>query len=80
MADSPKEFDEAEFEQKLLRLKDTQESIQGMSAWCLQKRAYHKKIVTIWLNVLKQGKNWSPGHLRVGYQVVVICCWLVILI
>lgn len=51
-----KEFNEIDFEQKLLKIKDTQESIQGLSAWCLQKRAYHKKIVAAWLNVLKQGK------------------------
>lgn len=54
MEDS-KEFNEVEFEQKLLKLKDTQEGIQGLSMWCLQKRENHKKIVATWLNVLKQG-------------------------
>ncbi|XP_035775257.1 uncharacterized protein LOC118457633 isoform X2 [Anopheles albimanus] len=50
------EFDVAAFEQKLRDLKDTQESIQHLSAWCLQRRAHHKKIVTSWLNILKQVK------------------------
>lgn len=49
-------FDANDFEQKLTKLKDTQEGIQGLSAWCLQKRSHHKKIVATWLNVLKNGK------------------------
>lgn len=53
----PEEFDQQHFEKKLLNLKDTQESIAALSSWCLQKRANHKKIVSSWLNVLKQGKN-----------------------
>lgn len=51
------EFDSMEFEQRLTGLKDTQDSIQTMSAWCLKNRTHHKKIVCSWLNVLKQGKN-----------------------
>ncbi|XP_055591692.1 nuclear receptor coactivator 6 isoform X2 [Uranotaenia lowii] len=50
------EFDVPGFETKLRDLKDTQDGIQQMSAWCLQRRAHHKKIVTSWLNVLKQVK------------------------
>lgn len=50
------EFDVPAFEQRLKELKDTQDSIQQLSAWCLQRRAHHKKIVTSWLNVLKQVK------------------------
>lgn len=50
------EFDVPGFEQRLRDLKDTQDSIQQLSAWCLQRRAHHKKIVNSWLNVLKQGK------------------------
>lgn len=52
------EFDVPAFEQKLKELKDTQDSIQQLSAWCLQRRAHHKKIVTSWLNILKQGKTF----------------------
>lgn len=50
------EFDPIEFEKRLTNLKDTQDSIQAMSAWCLQNRSHHKKIVTSWLSVLKQGE------------------------
>lgn len=50
------DFDSTEFEKRLTNLKDTQDSIQAMSAWCLQHRTGHKKIVTSWLAVLKQGE------------------------
>ncbi|XP_063367063.1 regulation of nuclear pre-mRNA domain-containing protein 2 [Cydia amplana] len=50
------EFNTLTFEKKLLQLKDTQESIQGLSSWCLKQRAHHKKIVASWLNVLKRVK------------------------
>lgn len=52
---SVKSFDADDFEKRLTLLKDTQESIQGMSSWCLQNRAFHKKVVNSWLTVLKQG-------------------------
>ncbi|XP_017465903.1 PREDICTED: uncharacterized protein LOC108358897 [Rhagoletis zephyria] len=47
-------FDEEFFETRLEALKDTQEGIQQLSAWCLQQRPHHKKIVTCWLNVFKR--------------------------
>lgn len=50
------EFDSIDFEKRLLNLKDTQESIQVMSTWCLQHRKNHKKVVSGWLTALKQGK------------------------
>lgn len=50
------EFDTERFEKKLLNLKDTQDSITGLSKWCLAKRVAHKQIVRSWLNVLKQGE------------------------
>ncbi|CAK1547694.1 unnamed protein product [Leptosia nina] len=50
------EFNTLEFEKKLAQLKDTQESIQGLSSWCLKQRPHHKKIVSSWLNVLKRVK------------------------
>lgn len=57
------EFDSTEFEKRLTNLKDTQDNIQAMSAWCLQHRSFHKKIVTSWLLVLKQGKQTvTPGQ------------------
>lgn len=54
---STDEFDVIQFEKKLTTIKDTQESIQTVSQWCLDNRAHHKKIVSSWLNVLKQGKS-----------------------
>ncbi|XP_048004711.1 formin-like protein 3 isoform X2 [Leguminivora glycinivorella] len=50
------EFNTLTFEKKLMQLKDTQESIQGLSSWCLKQREHHKKIVASWLNVLKRVK------------------------
>lgn len=51
------EFDTVEFEKRLTNLKDTQDNIQALSAWCLQNRSHHKKIVASWLTVVKQGKK-----------------------
>ena len=53
------DFDAEQFERRLHALKDSQESIQGLSAWCLDRRHHHKKIVTTWLQVLKKGKSFS---------------------
>lgn len=50
------EFDSEKFERKLLSLKDTQDSITGLSKWCLSKHAAHKQIVKSWLKILKEGK------------------------
>lgn len=50
------EFNTLAFEKRLMQLKDTQESIQSLSSWCLKQREHHKKIVASWLNVLKRVK------------------------
>lgn len=50
------EFNTLAFEKRLMQLKDTQESIQSLSSWCLKQRTHHKKIVSSWLNVLKRVK------------------------
>jgi hypothetical protein len=52
------EFDCERFEKKLLNLKDTQDSITGLSKWCLSKHAAHKPIVKSWLKILKEGKQY----------------------
>jgi hypothetical protein len=49
------DFQEDNFEQKLLGLKDTQDSIQSLSSWCLKYQQQHKKVVGCWLHVLKKG-------------------------
>ncbi|XP_012262702.2 uncharacterized protein LOC105689903 isoform X1 [Athalia rosae] len=50
------EFDVELFEKRLQSLKDSQESIQALSSWCLERRPHHKKIVATWLQVLKKVK------------------------
>ncbi|XP_012276168.1 uncharacterized protein LOC105697431 isoform X2 [Orussus abietinus] len=50
------DFDVELFERRLHTLKDSQESIQSLSAWCLERRQHHKKIVATWLQVLKKVK------------------------
>lgn len=50
------EFNATDFELRLTNLKDSQESIQAMSSWCLKHRPNHKRVVSSWLNVLKQVK------------------------
>ncbi|XP_068624041.1 uncharacterized protein [Battus philenor] len=54
--DETEEFNTLTFEKRLTQLKDTQESIQSLSSWCLKQRDHHKKIVSSWLNVLKRVK------------------------
>lgn len=49
------DFESERFERKLVNLKDTQDSITGLSKWCLNKRAAHKQIVKSWLKTLKEG-------------------------
>ncbi|KAI4493930.1 hypothetical protein M0804_002106 [Polistes exclamans] len=50
------DFDVELFERRLHTLKDSQESIQSLSTWCLERRQHHKKIVATWLQVLKKVK------------------------
>ncbi|GLV40097.1 uncharacterized protein CBL_03755 [Carabus blaptoides fortunei] len=50
------EFNCIQFEKRLMQLKDSQDSINSLSAWCLENRQHHKKIVNAWLNVLKKVK------------------------
>ncbi|CAG9797269.1 unnamed protein product [Chironomus riparius] len=50
------DFDCEKFENRLKNLKDTQDSITGLSKWCLNKRVAHKSIVKCWLKVLKEVK------------------------
>lgn len=49
------DFETIQFEQGLTNLKNSQQSIQSLSNWCMQRRVHHKKIVASWLTVLKQG-------------------------
>ena len=49
-------FTEEAFAKKLLTLRDTQDAIQALSAWCLQYNKNYKKIIHAWLKTLKKGK------------------------
>lgn len=51
------EFDSEQLEKRLHGLKDSQDSIQSLSSWCLERRPHHKKIVATWLQVLKKGNK-----------------------
>lgn len=47
---------EANLEKKFLAVTNTQDSIQTLSLWILHHRAHHKKIVDIWMKVLRKAK------------------------
>ena len=49
-------FNESSFEKKLSNLKDTQESIQGLSTWCLHNKIYFKQIINCWLVTVRKSK------------------------
>ena len=50
------EFSSLQFEKILSGLKDSQESINSCCHWCLNNRQHYKKIVHVWLNVIKRVK------------------------
>ena len=56
MAKNGTHFSESHFEKKLSNLKDTQESIQGLSAWCLSHKTDLNHIIKCWLKAIKKGK------------------------
>ena len=49
-------FSDTHFEKKLSNLKDTQESIQGLSMWCLHHKSSYKQIINCWLKAVKKSK------------------------
>ena len=49
-------FSDSHFEKKLSNLKDTQESIQGLSMWCLHHKSSFKQIISCWLRMVKKSK------------------------
>ena len=50
-------FSESRFEKKLNNLKDSQESIQDLSAWCLSHKTDLKHIIKCWLEAIRKGKS-----------------------
>jgi hypothetical protein len=49
-------FSVSHFEKKLSYLKDTQESIQGLSTWCLNHKSDIDHIIKCWLKAIKKSK------------------------
>ncbi|XP_070541993.1 regulation of nuclear pre-mRNA domain-containing protein 2-like [Ptychodera flava] len=49
-------LNEHSFERKLQSVNNTQDSIQTLSLWCVHHKAHHKKIVNLWMKVLKKSK------------------------
>lgn len=58
-------FSQPELERRLSQLKESAESIQSLSSWCLRFPHQHKRIVSSWLKVLKRAKN--PQRLPLFY-------------
>ena len=56
MASAKDSFEEAKFMKELVHLRDTQEAIQSLSAWCLKNKKSAYKIARCWLKVVKKGK------------------------
>jgi len=50
------QFSDSHFEKKLSHLKDTQESIQGLSAWCLAHKSAFLHIIKCWLKAVRKAK------------------------
>ena len=48
-------FEETKFMKDLVNLKDTQDAIQGLSAWCIRNRKSAYKIARCWLKCVKKG-------------------------
>nr|XP_002731731.1 PREDICTED: mucin-17-like [Saccoglossus kowalevskii] len=50
-------LNEQSFERKLQNVNTTQDSIQTLSLWCIHHKSQHKKIVNLWMKVLKKSKS-----------------------
>ena len=56
-------FEETKFMKDLVHLRDTQESIQGLSAWAIKNRKAAYKIARCWLKCIKKGNNHACATL-----------------
>ena len=54
-------FEEEKFMKILVNLKDTQESIQGFSGWCIKNRRSAYKMARCWIKVIKKVKFKSKN-------------------
>lgn len=59
-------FTESAFERKLAELNQSQQSIQGLSAWLIHHRKHHSQIVKCWYKEFLKGNL----NLRVRIQLL----------
>ena len=52
---------EEAIERKLTSFNNSQDSVQGVSLWIMHHRAQHRKIVDVWLKVMRKSKQFSPS-------------------
>uniref|UniRef100_A0A3Q2UDN6 CID domain-containing protein n=1 Tax=Fundulus heteroclitus TaxID=8078 RepID=A0A3Q2UDN6_FUNHE len=52
-------FSSASLEKRFRGLTNTMDSIQGLSAWCIDNKKYHSLIVRQWIKCLKKS---NPSH------------------
>jgi len=55
MSPNKDSFEETRFMKELIHLRDTQEAIQSLSAWCIKNKKSAYKIARCWLKVVKKG-------------------------
>ena len=65
-SNSKESFDDVKFMKELVHLRDTQEAIQSLSAWCIKNKKSAYKIARCWVKVTKKGKNFSKINLMVA--------------
>ena len=66
-SNSKESFDDVKFMKELVHLRDTQEAIQSLSAWCIKNKKSAYKIARCWVKVTKKGKNFSKIDLSNGH-------------
>lgn len=50
-------IDQNLLEKRLESLRDTQESVQGLSLWCQANKRHSSAIIETWLKILKKSMN-----------------------
>ena len=56
-SNSKESFDDVKFMKELIHLRDTQEAVQSLSAWCIKNKKSAYKIARCWVKVTKKGEN-----------------------
>ena len=63
-SNSKESFDDVKFMKELVHLRDTQEAIQSLSAWCIKNKKSAYKIARCWVKVTKKGKNFLKKEIN----------------